>query len=235
VGGSLALTVLHERLFEVQLLQDLSPVPAGSLPATPEAALAAQAINRGSVILLCSALEGFAEDLLSEAVEAMVAAGLSVSVLAPYLRQRHAERQVRELAAITDTSKFVALLKALVHDNRPLIESGRLAPGSIDVDKLRYGFATPTPDEIAKLFRMIGLDKAQVLERPFASYRMRTHVIGSISSLVEVRQPLAHGGAGSVSVTSGDVARYAGAVRVFAARLDAAVADRLRSHGVVMR
>jgi hypothetical protein len=185
------------------------------------AALGAAAVNRASVVLLCGHLEGFAEDLLAEALDSIVASGVQPDRISNVLRYRHARRDAQGLAGTADVDSFADQLRTLIARNQSLAGAKRLVAGDIDVEVLQREFADPKPDKVFSLFGILGLSKEAIL-RSFQGYSLRQAIIARVDSLVSIRHEIAHGVATS-SATQQDVFGYMTAVAMFAARLDLAV------------
>lgn len=223
---SVSLTRLNNRLGEVRALQALVPPPGARLPGTRTLAVGIDAVNRASVVLLCSHLEGFVEDLVLEAIDGMMRSALRTKHVPTKLRFRHALADVRELANTLDPDKFVSSFDALFTKNQALLTSKRLRAGDLDGERLRAGFATPSVDAIRGIVSVLGVPPKAVMEEAMPFYRTRVHVINSIDSMVARRQEVAHGDM-NAAVTQADVETYVAAVWMLGARLDALVERKL--------
>jgi len=215
-----ALTELDKRLEEVRALQSLNPVAVGSLPATKGAAQADTAVNRASVVLLCSHLEAFVEQLLSEGVDTLLISPLPRDRISNQLRYKHGIRGVREVADISNADSFAQSFAGLISQNSALLTSPMVRRQDVDADLLCQDFADPRPDKIFGLFGVLGLSKREMIAA-FGSYRLSQAVVARVGSLVSVRHEIAHGG--SLQATRGDVVGYMAAVRLLGSRLDLAV------------
>lgn len=220
-----ALFELDQRLEEVRALQSLNPVAVGSLPATRSAARADTAVNRASVVLLCSHLEAFVEQLLSEGVDTLLSSPLPCDRISNQLRYRHGIRGVREVAEISSADSFARSFAGLISKNSALLTSEMVRRQDVDADLLCQDFADPKPDKIFGLFAVLGVSRREMLAA-FGSYRLSQAVIARVDSLVSVRHEIAHGG--SLQATRGDVVGYLAAVRLLGSHLDLAVGNQVR-------
>jgi len=156
----------------------------------------------------------------------MMASRLPIGRVPTRLRQRHAERDIRKLADVRNPDTFSHELVEFAKRNNVLLLGSRLLPGSVDVERLRLGFATPTTDNIRRLLGTVGFEPDRVFDVAFASARVRMRVVASVDSLVAKRQDVAHGEFGAAP-TKKDVLGYLAAVRMLGARLDSAVGLQL--------
>lgn len=222
-----ALASLDSRLSEVRALQTRNPVPPGTLPVGREEGLAAAAINKAAVLLVCAGLEAFVEELLLEGVDRLTNAGVDSGRIPVRLKHLHAHRAVRDLAATTDPTKFSSSLRTLIEDNVLLAFARRLTPDAVRPELLKAGFAMPTPENIASALAPLGITKYQVVTGCFASRHTAGAIVRTIRSLIDVRTEIAHEGS-AAPVTPQDVSRYATSVRIFAGRLDLLVGQQVR-------
>ncbi|MFI2662460.1 MAE_28990/MAE_18760 family HEPN-like nuclease [Micromonospora carbonacea] len=214
-----ALSDLGGRLDEVRVLSKLDPARTGdtSQPAT------SNAINRGCIVLLCSHLEGFLEDLAIESLDALASFQAPVAQLPLILRALHVEDHLKELEPIKDRKARAPRIEKMFAD-----EGGFWTFGSqISTTMLRpktvcSQMSNPGSKEVRQFLDLLGVDiEGHLRETGSLSLLHR------INGLVGNRNSIAHGERG-VNPTSGDVDTYLTLVEDLSREIDSALANAVK-------
>src|SRR5262249_13106670 len=138
-----------------EALIHLTSQPEAGVPAQATAAACDNALLRGALVLLCSHIEGFFEDLISDALTAY---GVLAEKAVQFPVQIRAY-QVAGKAARWSTPDHVARW-ALIQESigHPLaFDDNEEIASALDPDLHTRGFANPGTAEIDDLFRTIGI------------------------------------------------------------------------------
>jgi hypothetical protein len=213
-----ALKLLFAGIEEVRDLQTANPTPPGGLPDRPRVV---RAINRASVVLLCSHLERYLRNVNEEAVRSINAATILGAALPESLRLQHSKIAIDELGD-AQWDKRAAMLAHLVQKDGWLWAA--LPKADLDHDRLLRWLKSPSPDRSKRLFRLWNISDifAVITRQPHTRQRMWL----KLKELVEKRNDIAHGNSGA-EATYQDVATYLAVVRTFCERADRALSRTL--------
>jgi RiboL-PSP-HEPN len=226
VERSRAYVRLTERFGEVRLLLGLCSSPETEPQAHRSAANTDAALLRGALVLLCSHLEGFFEDLIEEALHAFDLHAPKVSAIPLVIRQRQVTHALR-LAERSDAERhWRGLLDCVAH---PLLrDDDPCSPGArkIDPDLHIRGFANPGTSEIDHLMASIGLSDSWTF---VAAELGNKRGANTVNAVVNRRNQIAHGNLES-SVSRPDVEDYVNVLEQVCGQFDIVVGRHLCSH-----
>lgn len=212
---SLSLQDLVARLDEVRLLAAEDPVRQGNLSAAP----LSNAINRACVVLLSAHLEGFLEDLVTEALDALVRLGASVEQLPVLLRAVHAEEHLRPLEPVKDRNSRAAKIERLFAQEGDLWTAGSVLQASMmRSSAVCREMANPGSKEIRQFLEFVGVDIGQHLQAAG-----QQALLSQTNSLVAKRNAIAHGET-SAAATPTDIDDYVRLLVDLGREVDQAVA-----------
>ena len=224
---SQALLALADRLSEVRLLTTRDPIRQKPLvrdrARQRERVRLANAVNRASIVLLTSHLEGFIEDLMLESLDYLVNSGCQVEALPDLLRSLHAEQHLKVIEAIQDRKARAPRIAKMIQTEQYLWRDGEvLAAPMLRGELVVAEMSNPGSREIARFLELIGVAD---LESACASQQAD---LGAINGLVQRRNSVAHGEP-EATCTATDIDTYLRLVEQIGAVIDAAVAHSIKS------
>ena len=211
---SRAFVELKERLKEVRTLASVDPTRAGE---TAQPGLS-NAVNRGSLVLLSAHLEGFLEDVMTEALDALVTNRADVDRLPLLLRSVHAEEHLRDLEPMRDRNARAPRIERLFAEELNLWTSGN----TLEATMIRHKTVcsemdNPGSRQIRQFLDILSVDIREHLEN-----EGKSALLQQVDGLVARRNSIAHGGASSATYV--DVDAYMVAVEDIAYQIDSAIA-----------
>jgi hypothetical protein len=210
---SQAFSDLGDRLKEVELLSLLDPTRSGK---TGQEATG-NAINRGCIVLLCAHLEGFIEDIATEAIDIMIGRARVEDV--PLLfRSLHAEDHLRSLEPIKDYKARAPRIKKMFETESDLWVAGKvLQPTMVRAKMVCDEMSNPGSKEIRQFLELLDVDIEEYLTNIAQS-----GLLSSANGLVARRNAIAHGEVTAIP-TFIDVDQYIVSVRELARCIDDAL------------
>jgi len=180
-------------------------------------------VNRACLVLLSAHLEGFLEDLVVEALDALVQNGARVERLPLLLRAIHAEEHLRAIEPMKDRNARAPRIGKLFSAESPMWVTGTIVQRQMVRQKTVCSeMENPGSREIRQFLALVGVDIAHFLESRGAMF-----ALSRIDGLVGRRNAIAHGEA-STSATFKDVDGYLSNVEELSQHIDAAVADTVK-------
>ncbi len=210
---SQALLALHSALDEVRVLQKVNPSPeAGGGLTRPQVT---RAIGRAQVILLCSHYERYLRALNEEAVECVLAAAPTASVIPLGLKLLHARSAIDHLFEMQWDHREDALRE--YSEKEAALWDERSAVGFLCHERIVVGMKSPKCDPVLKFFHLWGIHDifSAITRKPTT----RKALWLRLGELVDKRNNIAHGDP-TVEATYLDVSRYLNAVSTFCERAD---------------
>jgi len=206
---------LRARLDEVRTLSALDPARSGDV-SQPSVS---NAVNRAAIVLLTAHVEGYLEDLVSEALDQFVANAAPVERLPLLLRALHAEHHLRQIEPMSDRNVRAPRIAKMFAAEAPMWTTGTLAQAHMIQARLVCAeMSNPGSREIAAFLELIGVRIEDYLAGIGASASL-----SQIDGLVHRRNQIAHGEANATGAF-GDVDTYLGIVGALAHHIDSAVA-----------
>lgn len=212
---SQAYSDLSGRLEEVRVLSSLDPVRSGDLskPAT------GNALCRASLVLLSSHLEGYLEDLVSEAIDTLVAHATPAHRLPLLLRAVHTEEHLRVIELVKDRNSRATKIEAMFASESSLWSSGaRLTASMVRAKAVCGQMSNPGSREVRQFLEIVGVDIDSHLVMHDSM-----DLLNRVNGLVNRRNAVAHGEV-DASATAGDVDAYLELVESLGRHVDDAVA-----------
>lgn len=212
---------LGGRLDEIRCLTALDPDRSANR-AFKDARLSA-ALNRACLVLLSAHLEGFLEDLATEAIDYLVAGGALVERLPLLLRSLHAEEHIRRVEEVKDRKARASRIETLITSEASLWVNGNvLTAPMVRVKTICGEMSNPGSTEVRRFLELLGVDIRGHLDN---AGKMSS--LGRVDGLVGKRNAIAHGES-TASATHVDIDVYVSAVTDLASEIDAAVAAAVR-------
>jgi hypothetical protein len=175
------------------------------------------AINRACVVLLCAHLEGFLEELVTEAIDSLVGRAM-VERLPLTLRALHAEEHLREIEPTRDRSKRAPKIERMFKEESFLWSSGQVLEAAMVRPKAVCAeMSNPSSREVRQFLELLGIDIEQYLTNIG-----QESLLGKINGLVALRNSIAHGEV-TASATAADVDQYLNVVGELGRSIDEAV------------
>lgn len=224
MASSTAMGKFKERLQEVQLLLEMCSPPEADITVQSAAAAKDNAILRGALVLLCSHVEGFFEDLVGDAIVAYAKLASSCNEI-PKAIVAH---QVVGRPERWDNCDIVKRLEIVMEcTGHPFVSGDKLRLlANLDPDLHTKGFANPGSDEIEGLFKTIGVQR--IWER-FADIEPDKFIKNALNGLVHRRNQIAHGQMDS-TVTRADVENYMAKVQRLGEVMDQVIEKEVCTH-----
>lgn len=195
-----ALSSFQERMNEVTELMNLLTPENADLSTFKEQISRDNAICRAAIVLLCSHLQGFLEDLVSDLISAYNCLANSPQLLP---RELVVHQVVGELGKLSNTDIFKQFESLCEFVNHPLI-SAEPCKLSMKASFITEKFGNPGTKNIESLFKSVGV--RDVWGKLFEIEKNRL-LRDSLDSLVARRNEIAHGNY-SANATKADLDRY---------------------------
>ena len=209
--SSQALAALANGIAEVRDLQKANPTPPVGFPNRPRVI---RALNRASVVLLCSHLERYLRSVNEEAVVFVNGYGIPALGLPERLRLEHSKSPIDELAKIEWTKRGDRLAEFVNGDGGLWIIGGiaRLEHG-----RLMRWMKSPSPESVKRLCALWGIEN--IFSRITRLPSTRSHMWLKLGELVDKRNAIAHGDS-DAEATSDDIKGYVRVVNEVCQRAD---------------
>ncbi|WIW50240.1 HEPN domain-containing protein (plasmid) [Bradyrhizobium sp. 62B] len=218
---SSAFTKFGDRILEVKRLLALCTPVTARYGTKKENALRDDALLRAAHVLLCSHLEGYFEDLVSDVVTAYDVLASHVILLPDALRAHQVTGGASRWEVKDGTKRWQIMQAWAAH---PLIQVTAEKPTKCMEASLHTdGFSNPGTGEIEALFRTVGIPSVWEL---FKKREPDQLIFQSMNAIVHRRNQIAHGDA-SATITLADAQLY-----VARAERIAAVFDTIISHEI---
>ena len=215
-----ALLDLSTRLDEVRLLTSLDPSRVGDVTQPDKS----NALTRACILLLSAHLEGYLEDLVTEALDLLVHHAATVDDLPLLLRAIHVEEHLRRIEVVQDRNAPAPRISAMLAAETALWTAGnRLQAGMLRPKMVCAEMNNPGAREICQFLKLIGTDVEAYLTAVG-----NLPVLHQVNGLVGRRNAIAHGDA-STSAAYTDIENYISVVGDLSRELDAAVAQQLQT------
>lgn len=229
---SSAYSALIRRLDEIEAILSLARgIPKITLPqATP---FRVNALCRGGIVLLCSRLEGYIEDLGALAVTRMENNDLPKTSMSRAFRYHLSRDLIDDINRTTDPESIASKIDGFLARDGHIWDTTPNFTGPLSVDTFVGNFATPRHDNIRRFFGRFGFQDFQssLAVQLQANYQFCTNMVDHI---VDQRNKIAHGN----FVTSGtprDLEDMLRLLRLYCRNLDKVVGDWFRSKGCPIR
>jgi hypothetical protein len=221
---SAARTDLKNGLDEVRLLTAQDPGRAESPQSAVSSASLSNALSRACIVLLSAHLEGYLEDIVTEAMDALASHGALVERLPLLLRTVHAEEHIFDLEPMNDRNSRAPRIQRMFQIEGPLWTTGNVLTRTMLRPNTVCGkMSNPGSREVKQFLDFIGVD----IEK-YADTRGATGVLSQINGLVGIRNAIAHGEATS-NTTFMDIDNYLDIVEFLANYVDSAAAESVQT------
>lgn len=199
---SSALLKFSERLREVDLLLNLCSGPESPVDEQKKAAPKDNAILRAALVLLCSHIEGFFEDLISEALFVYVKIASEIDHIPIEILSCQVIGKTERWSSCDSVRRWEIFKECVRH---PLVTKDKAKVfSSIDPEIHTKGFSNPGTGEIETLFKSVGI--LSVWDN-FSKLESSRVIKGCVDAIVNRRNQIAHGQMDS-TVTRTDVESY---------------------------
>jgi hypothetical protein len=182
-----------------------------------------RALSRAALVLLCSHMEGFFEDLVQDVLSFHERDGTSIKMLPVALRVKQSLTHVATLTESgTDDMRRWTVIQRF--RSEPLFDETQACQrGLLDAALHTRGFASPGSEELARLFASVGFGRLweEVHARPHGAL-----LKNSLDALVHRRHHVAHGDL-SATITPGDLSSFVVDMQALADRVDVVVGEWL--------
>src|SRR5581483_7146675 len=179
-----------ERILEVKRLLALCTPEDADYRIKKENVERDDALLRGAHVLLCSHLEGYFEDLVTDAIRAYDALASHVVLLPESLRAHQVTGGISKWE-VRDPSKRWQIMQ--VWAAHPLIQTAAEKPtGCMEASLHTDGFSNPGTNEIDALFKTVGIPDVWELFRHIEPDQL---IFRSMNAIVNRRNQIAHGDA----------------------------------------
>lgn len=199
---SSALQKFSDRVLEVKRLLSLCTPEEADYKIMRENAPRDEALLRGAHVLLCSHLEGFFEDLISDLVEVYDSLAEQVAILPEELRAHQVLGQPAKWDNKEPAKRWVVVQEWAAH---PLVnEAAAKPPKCLEASLHVSGFSNPGTGEIEDLFKTVGIPEVWKVFRELEPDQIFEK---SIDAIVNRRNQIAHGKA-DATITLADAHGY---------------------------
>lgn len=218
--GSKALLGLRDALVEIAHLEDASPTRPGKSPKKPDVT---RAVNRASIVLLCSHFERYFYSVNEEIVEHVNAVLVDGTKLPQQLKLVHSKHSVEDMIP-TNWENRSSKLEEFVVTDAWLWKAGM--SGSLDAARLLAWMKAPNPESIIRYYRYWEI--SNIFDSVTRKKSTRDEMFFRIRTLVEKRNNIAHGDASEVATPS-DIQNYSRSVLSFCLRADRTLSRKIAS------
>jgi hypothetical protein len=186
-----SLNTFKVRLKEIEHLKEM----AASLgpPMTEQNREKVSVLNRASIVMLCSHLEGYFEDVILEFVDKLCKSNICMGRIPGKLKVAHIKKDLAIHNNREDLVKKLFTNYSKLWDDAQTIKSGYL-----DGERITSDFANPYPKKVENLFKNIDLRIWKNIP-----YKLKS----DLDAIVSRRCDIAHGNLNS-TVSSEDAKRY---------------------------
>jgi hypothetical protein len=193
-----AFTKFAVRLLEVKRLLSLCTPEDADYRIKKDNVARDDALLRGAHVLLCSHLEGYFEDLISDLIAAYDRLASHVALLPDELRAQQVTGGPSKWELKDSNKRWQTVQAWSVH---PLIHHSAEKPiGCMEASLHIEGFSNPGSNEIERLFRTVGISNIWDL---FKTVEPDQLISKSVNAIVHRRNQIAHGDA-DATITLGD-------------------------------
>lgn len=221
-----------ERLPEVEALNRLAREHSGKLGIVHDAATA-NALCRASVVLLCSHIEGYVENLAEVILQRIFERALSKDSLAPRFFYYFSKDLLDELYETQNPDKMSRKVKNLFRRDVDIWSTDPAFTAELPSERFTSNFSTPKFENIRSFIGRFGYDGyrhdlALLLK---ANYQP---CVNMVDNVIDQRNKIAHGDP-VATATPKDVADMLRLVRVFCRATDDVVGNWFRATGCLIR
>lgn len=187
----------------------------------------ANALYRGSVVLMSSHLERYIESLIVEAIDAINSVSPRIDVVPERLRLIQIEQPLRMVYETKEIAKKTVALKTFVVDYSWFWNESQIC-NKLSSDPLIRSFDNPLPGKIRSLFENFGI--SDVVGRALAldNSRDRRRIEARVKEMIEKRNAIAHTGM-TTDLTRSDVTDYLRCTRKLVRCIDVVVAQEVQN------
>jgi hypothetical protein len=197
-----AFTKFAERILEVKRLLSLCAPDDADYRIKKENVARDEALLRGAHVLLCSHLEGYFEDLVSDLIDAYDNLTTQTALLPEALRARLVMGAASRWKIEDPTKRWEAVKAWASH---PLVHAAAVKPLQCMESELHIdGFSNPGTGEIEELFKTVGIDNVWA---SFKAIEPDQIISRSMDAIVNRRNQIAHGKA-DATITLTDAKLY---------------------------
>jgi hypothetical protein len=180
-------------------------------------------VIRSGTVLLYGHLEGYIEDVTSEAIRFLNNSSINSCKLPIRLKMANCHADLSEFFQTTNITKKEAILSGVILNNYPLWSGEVLPPARIEEDCITKNFANPSCEHIVKIFKYFDVEK------PFSTFyqlgfnaRRVGQITPTLESLATLRHDIAHGSF-SAACTYTDLVGYIRTTNILCRCIDARI------------
>lgn len=172
-------------------------------------------LTRASIVMLCSHIEGYLEDIVIEFIDKMCKESVSMGKVPGKLKVAHMKKDIENIQYTEEKIK-----KLFTNYSKLWIDGETLEKGDLDGERIVKGFSTPGTQEVNELMERLGISK--VMEYPKLNL-----VKSDMDAIVKRRNDIAHGML-EAEVSFDDLIRYNKTALKFAKSIDKIVTKHLK-------
>lgn len=186
---TVAYSNLVKRLEEVKALQRLAKKHSETFSRDIKVS---NALCRSSVVLLCSHIEGYIDDLVQLILERVVVKNLDKSKLPPELFYFLSRDAILDIKNSTDPTKTTERIRFLLERDAEIWSASKHFTLSLNGEIFLNSFSTPNSEQIYKLMKRFGYDnfKGEIYSRLTSQAVIVTNMVDQV---VAHRNKIAHG------------------------------------------
>ena len=191
------------------------------------------ALVRGGVVLLCSHLEGYIEDLGTLAIDRMERHSLPKKSMSNGFKYHLSRDLIDDFSKLTDPSRIAEKIDELLARDGHIWDSSANFAAPLPSAAFVGNFATPRHDNIRRFFARFGFQDFQhsLAQELKANYPVCRNMVDNI---VDQRNKIAHGDP-LTEVTPSDLQDMLSYLRLYCRNLDSVVADWFKGRGCTIR
>ena len=193
----------------------------------------ARALCRAAVVLLCSRIEGYVEDLAEVIVNRVVENGIAKRSLSPRLLYYCSKDVIDDIRDTRDPDKVAGKIATIFERDLDVWCDRESFSEELPLERIVAGFSTPRFKEVRKFIARFGYSDYR---GDLASHLRANYLpcINMVDNVVEQRNKIAHGSVAPVG-TPRDVKSMLDLVQVFCRTTDVVVGDWFRNLGCPIR
>ena len=188
---------------------------------------------RGGIVLLCSHIEGYVEDLISLALNRLATSQVQKNTFPPVLKFHLSRDLIVDINSSTDPETIASKVEAFVSRDAHIWDSSLYFSAPLHIDNFVGRFATPTHSNISAFFRRFGYDTfpGELAAELKANFPACTNMVDQV---VHQRNKIAHGDIFAYG-TPADLKLMGSFVRLYCRYTDLVVGNWFRSKSCSIR
>ena len=229
---SSAYSGLIRRLDEIEAIISIAR-RVSAIPMTQPNPSRVNALCRGGIVLLCSHVEGYVEDLGAVAINSLARKNLPKNSMSGAFKYHLSRDLIDDINRPTDPEAIASRVDTFLARDTHIWDATPNFTGQLPVETFVGNFATARHDNIGRFFRRFGYQNFQndLVAQLQSNYLICRNMVDHV---VDQRNKIAHGDFVTAG-TPADLQDMCRLVRLYCRSLDKVVGDWFKSRGCSIR